>query len=121
MTEDYKTKFPIGSKWKTRGGDVVVIVYHNYHSKTPLVVVSDKIDHAINLRNDGKVPPFFGDNKLDLIELYTEPKRGVTYVNIYDTGIISPYHSTRGMADDMVGKGRIACIRVEWVEGQYDE
>lgn len=118
--EDYKKKFPIGSKWKTRGGYVVVIVYHNDHSKTPLVVVSDKIDHAISLSNDGKVPPFFGDNILDLIEPYIEPKRGVGYLNIYNS-LISRLHETRQEADRFADKERLACIRVEWTEGQFDD
>ncbi len=121
MTEDYKTKYPIGSKWRTRGGYVVEIVYHNDHSKTPLVVVSDKIDHAISLSNDGKVPPFFGDNILDLIEPYTEPKRGVVYMNVYEDGGFGSTYLYKEEADAYSDCRRIACIRIEWTEGQFDE
>lgn len=59
-----------------------------------------------------------GNNGLD--NLINIPETHVRYFNVYEDSI-SPPHFTRSGADDGYSKGRIACIRVEFKEGQYDE
>ena len=51
-----------------------------------------------------------GENNL------TPPKK-VTYLNLYE----GRRHHTRAEADKGAGTGRIACVKVEYMEGQFDE
>lgn len=51
------------------------------------------------------------------------PKR-VRYVNVYrspSSDHLGDDHATRGAADRRATPARIACIRIEYSEGQYDE
>lgn len=58
----------------------------------------------------------------DLIEEWKEPKSGVRYVNIYDNPDARSYiYLTRKEADNAAPNDRIARIRVEWKEGQFDD
>lgn len=45
----------------------------------------------------------------------------VRYLNVYRDGSINCVgHKSRADADDYKGQGRIACVRVEFKEGQFD-
>ena len=110
MTEDYKTKYPIGIKWKTRGGDIVTVIYHNDGSyRRAIVVVRLKDGVPIGLYNNGGC---FDDGQgvLDLIEPYVEPKRGVWYLNVYDDdGCMAAYaYKTKLEADKSADKERLS-------------
>ncbi len=48
------------------------------------------------------------------------PQKRVVYINAYDNGVVRVC-ATRVVADTYGGKNRLACIRVEWQEGQFDE
>lgn len=43
------------------------------------------------------------------------------YFNVYRDGSISAGHENRADADDYQGPDRIACVRVEFKEGQFDD
>ena len=45
------------------------------------------------------------------------PKKIVRYVNIYPNGT----HESRQAADRRASSCRLACVRIEYHEGQYDE
>lgn len=45
----------------------------------------------------------------------------VRYFNLYSDGLMCTDHETRKEADYNAGPDRIACIRVEFKEGQFDE
>ncbi len=50
---------------------------------------------------------------------YREKKKGTIWVNIYPpsrVGMIG--HITRSLADEQAGPSRVACIQIEWEEGQ---
>jgi hypothetical protein len=51
--------------------------------------------------------------------LKPEPKSGVGYVNVYPKGMF--FHQSRSAAASSASVGRLACIRVDWTEGQFDE
>lgn len=52
----------------------------------------------------------------DLIEEWTEPESGVFYVNVYPHGLQVADAPRQEDIED-----RLACVRVEWVEGQLDQ
>ncbi len=55
---------------------------------------------------------------LDCVRNAPEPKRsGVIYVNCYRSG----QAVRRAEADSNACEGRLACKRVEWTEGEFDE
>lgn len=63
----------------------------------------------------------------DLIEEWKEPKAGVRYINIYEEErgemrYRGQWPSRESADDNKVHElNRIACVRVEWKEGQFDE
>lgn len=59
-----------------------------------------------------------GASSLDLINA-PEPKR-VAWVNLYPDQHGSAY-KTKAEADEFCAHNRIACVRVEWSPGQFDE
>ena len=60
-------------------------------------------------------------HEYDLIEEWKEPKSGVAYVNCYPNTLDAICHPSREKADEDATSGRIACVRVEWKEGQFDD
>lgn len=54
------------------------------------------------------------------LENVPPPKR-YGYVNVYTNGILGSVHKSRGYCDLNASKDRIACIKFEIVEGQFDE
>lgn len=68
---------------------------------------------------------YVGDNNsvMDLVEAI-EPRTG--YINIYEVldeevSIAMMVHKTRSIADKQADDSRVGCIRIELVEGRYDE
>ena len=58
-------------------------------------------------------------NDYDLINI---PEKHVRYINIYDyDGTIFYSHKSKEEADNKQERGRLACIRVDFKEGQFDE
>ena len=117
MTKDYKEKFPIGSKWNTRGGEVVEVIYHNDKCKEyPIVVVF----------NNGEVDIYKEDGSLlnnevcdfDITTPYKEPLKGEFWANVYKNGENIIVYNDRDTADFCADTMRIACVRVEWTEGE---
>ena len=60
------------------------------------------------------------DDSGDDTDLINVPERLVAYVNMYPDRRCSAYRD-RGAADEMAANTRVARVRVEGVEGQYDE
>ena len=52
---------------------------------------------------------------------HKEPRKFVKYINVYEDGYIGCSTDARIEADSCAGRGRIACIRVEATEGQFDD
>lgn len=49
------------------------------------------------------------------------PKPIIRYLNVYPGSFSSDKYETRQDADRMAGKARIACVRIEFIPGQFDE
>ena len=59
------------------------------------------------------------DSDLDLVNV---PEKHVRYFNMYpDSGKFVQPRSSRDEADAKAAAGRIACVRVEFEEGQFDD
>ncbi len=56
----------------------------------------------------------------DLVEEWKEPAQGTEWINVYPYGTTQTRLS-RENADASAFPNRIARIRVDWVEGQFDE
>ena len=112
-----KTKYEIGSQWRTRGGWRAVVVTHEADG---LLVWHSNTEKTCKLYYDGCLEGNAA-TAWDLIEPWKEPKRGVAYVNIYDKDVFSYPYETRAEADRHVLNNRLACVKVEWKEGQQDE
>lgn len=52
----------------------------------------------------------------DLIAPWTEPKKGTVWVNVYDDHFMT--YTTRDYADRHAVSGRLACVSVNWTEGE---
>jgi len=73
MTEDYKTKFPIGSRWRTRDGSVARIERHDDEFTYPIFALSDGV--RISYTSFGRYIDSEEDSYLDLIErIDTDPE-----------------------------------------------
>ena len=58
------------------------------------------------------------DNKYDLINV---PEKRVGYINLFSNFTARGNYTDKSQADRSAGQNRIACIRVEYTEGQFDE
>ena len=120
-------KIEVGKYYKTRSGHkaFVAFEYNSVNHFTHGGVVygeQNAYDVTISWHPLGNhLQSTFG-NDFDLIEEWKEPKSGVSYLNIYKDGILGHAYMNRIMADDAAHDVvRLACIRVEWKEGQFDD
>lgn len=51
-----------------------------------------------------------------IIAPWTEPKKGTVWVNVYDDYFMT--YTTRDYADRHAVSGRLACVSVNWTEGE---
>lgn len=58
--------------------------------------------------------------KETIMDLINVPEKRVMYVNVYDPAIWG-CHNSREDADQKALEGRLACVRVEYTEGQLDD
>ena len=99
---------PIGTKFRRatwpRGKDYCYFDGHYWRGR-------------LNLKYDPD-----GLDRWDDWEIYKEPVSVVRFYNVLDFGAVSGGYLSRGAADDSAHTGtRIACVRVEFVEGVFDE
>lgn len=108
--EKKMTELTPGKQYLINGGPHPVVfvgflsngdrVIEGYVSKTPHVVPSDRV-----------------------LTEYVEPKKGKVWLNVYDSGATSVYRhrddaDRTASADFHINNPRIACVEVDWVEGQ---
>lgn len=53
---------------------------------------------------------------MDLIAPWTDPKTGTVWVNVYDDHFMT--YTTRDYADRHAMSGRLACVSINWTEGE---
>lgn len=54
----------------------------------------------------------------DIVAPWVEPRKGTIWVNIYNNPNSTGGHSNRADADQSATDNRLACIQVDWIEGQ---
>jgi len=122
--ENWKDKYPIGSQWKTRGGwraqilryqkEENMLVWHSEQPYTPC----DHNKNGTRTRIEGLgMTPYEKERKqeFDLIEPWTEPRKGEFWVNVYEG--VNKYATKEG-ADNGALSHRLACVKVSWTEGE---
>ncbi len=102
---------------QTRDGRKVVIYCTDAPGDFPVHGRIDGMEDPDTWRLDGA---FIcgASSSLDLINA-PEPKR-VAWVNLYPDQYGGAY-KTKAEADEFCAHNRIACVRVEWSPGQFDE
>ena len=115
-------KIEAGKKYRTRGGDEVEILRTDLDSDEPIIGV-------ITVKEGGGQWPYtchpdgsFFFNGEDCNDLISEikPKR-VVWLNFYPDGTCGASRSSKEEADAYSSDIRIARIRVEFEENQFDE
>ena len=90
-----------------------------------LVVITERdgVDRVAVFGADGIECDLTGMIAKEPVTLENVPKKHVRYLNVYKTpdGEITWLKESRARADAVAGNGRIACVRVEFEEGQYDD
>ena len=89
-----------------------------YHRPVVVAVAAKGADHEAVwlLTSEGSY-----DTDRPLMVRNVPPAPVVRYFNVYEHDFVSAGHDSRAEADEGAGPGRIACIRVELKEGQFDE
>lgn len=109
-----KMKIEVGKYYKSkRVNDKIHIVHYNDRGNPS---ESFYLDAWGNKYYEYEVDKFIGEE-------WKEPKSGIRYLNIYDNPNARAYsYMTKDEADKTPSVDtRIACIRVEWKEGQFDD
>ena len=101
---------------QTRRGEHAELVYDGPTGDFPLVVVVHFDDGTRDLRTYKRNGVLYNDENSSA-NLRNVPQRGECWVNIYPDGIPRA-HRTRELADKYAGPNRIACVRVEYEEGE---
>ena len=114
-------KYEVGTQWKTRGGWRAVVVTHD---KGLFEVWHDQ-DGETHPHNDGcglRHRPQTQDRTdwrpYDLISTWEEPRSGTYWFNIYNNHCGNHPSKTKDIAESVATIDRIACVEVNWVEGE---
>lgn len=90
-----------------------------------LVVITERdgVDRVAVFGADGIERDLTGVIAKEPVTLENVPEKHVRYFNVYKTpdGEMSWLKESRARADAVAVNGRIACVRVELEEGQYDD
>ena len=90
-----------------------------------LVVITERdgVDRVAVFGADGIECDLTGMIAKEPVTLENVPEKHVRYLNVYTygDGEIPRLKESRARADAVAGNGRIACVRVEFEEGQYDD
>lgn len=123
--KENEMKIEVGKYYKTRdgrkafvGGEINNLRYYGHIEER----IREWDNHGV-LYGPG--------NELDLIEEWKEPKSGVTYMNVYqyhdgevwEGTVTSKKENVERWAkeEEKLKNIRIACVRIEWKEGQFDD
>lgn len=117
-------KIEAGKKYRTRGGEEVEILRTNINCSDPVVGVitykstgGQSILSILSFLENGSYLSR-EEHRLDLISEIL-PKR-VVWLNVYGDGGTCYASSPKKEADRVADPSRVACIRLEFEEGQFD-
>lgn len=115
-------KIEAGKKYRTRGGDEVEILRTDVRHERPVAGVITYPDSS-QIVTDWCVDGHYwrGDRECEH-DLISEIKpKCVVWLNVYPEDIFGNAYNSRVEADENALSTRIACIRVEFEENQFDE
>lgn len=113
--------FEVGQMWRNRLGQKVMIVEVDIQDPWPVKGYNYSNRKINEFGADGGYDVSWVDNDFDLVKEWGDPKTGVKYINVYYSGDFGSGEPTREKADEIASPSRLACVRVEWTEGQFDE
>lgn len=109
---------PEGHKWQTRDGrEATQVTAFDVVNKAEGIVAVIEGRIATFLAEDGMYYVNRGATEWDLCDV---PVARVAYVNVYPANAIGHY-KTRDDANIGAGANRLACLRIEYTEGQHDD
>jgi hypothetical protein len=120
MTFTHPKDAPEGHKWKFRWKDfrTLDVIHHpDAECAFNIVAIYDRgySIGSVSHNDVGKCSVVLGDHPYDLIDV---PVKHEAWMNIYSKYGGSAPHKTKADADRQAMAGRIACIRVEYEEGE---
>jgi len=105
-------KFEIGTQWKTRGGRRAVVVAMYDDGSGFKAWHSEEGWTRAHSMDGSRIHP----DDYDLIEPWSEPRKGEFWVNVYEDAHWT--YRTEKAANHGGGTDRIACVKVNWTEGE---
>jgi hypothetical protein len=105
----------ITKKYKTRSGLDFHPISDKGRGEYPIIGFIGDDEDVKTWTNEGVFHIGNSSNRLDLVEV---KEKKVAYLNIYPNNIT---WASRSSADESADENRIACVRVEYEEGQFDE
>ena len=114
-------KIQMGKEYRTRDGcPVRVLAVDVKNEKYPVLALIPEGagELSITFTEDGF--RWEGREK-DILDLVPVPKKHVWWINFYNNRTDFVVHFSKEEADAYASKGRTACVRVEFEEGQFDE
>lgn len=110
----------IKKKWGTRSGLDVRLVSDQGHHDWPIVGYVDNCKEPVCWDSEGL---YIGTSEPDDYDLVEVKEKKVMYVNVYSSDNVCIYFSrdSADISDSWLAGTRLARIRVEYEEGQFDE
>ena len=103
----------------TRDGHTVEIISTTARGRAPILGYIGKTDNIHRWDTFGKFDASGVEfHALDLVNV--PPAKHVRYVNIYGDGQ-AHVHTSSDTANNQAVGGRIACVKIEYTEGQFDK
>ena len=106
-----------GCTVRLASGGLVLVKGCTFLSNTKKYQIKFETNEQIQYEPDGKRIGGRG-SLVDIVEVLQpkKPKKGKLFVNVYPNGTHGTF-KTKEEADELAGPDRIACAKVEWVEG----
>jgi len=114
-------KIQMGKEYRTRDGcPVRILAVDRKDSCYPVVALvgsPEDVEYVMTYSSDG----FWQHRTSDCSDLVPVPQKHVWWINFYNNRTDFVVHFSKEEADAYASKGRTACVRVEFEEGQFDE
>jgi hypothetical protein len=106
----------ITKKYKTRDGIDVELISDKGRGEYPIIGFIHDDEYVKTWTKDGVFNIGIILNHLDIVEV---KEKKSAYLNVYQNTVAA--HDSKCLADNHAYETRIACVRVEYEEGQFDE
>lgn len=105
---------------QTRDGRSARIICTDKKGEAPIVAlvsaISGDSEITYSFFLDGS---FYCDDGTYPLDLVNTPEEKTLWLNVYHDGVVN--HLTKEVAERCAGQNRIACIKVTYKEGQFDD